>query len=62
VTAHLESGVEVTLPQGVGFRFCDCATYKQLSGRHLKEMDFGWWDEGRGKLVLLEPKTSGSAG
>ncbi|WP_437669558.1 hypothetical protein [Sorangium sp. So ce131] len=50
-----ESGFEVALPAG-GFRFCDIGAYRSLSGKNLKEIDFGWWDQRWHKLVLLELK------
>ncbi|WP_437914627.1 hypothetical protein WME73_02565 [Sorangium sp. So ce302] len=51
-----ESGLIVSLPDGASFRFADCPTYRTLSGRSLKEMDFGYWDDQRRRMVLLEVK------
>lgn len=50
-----ESGVEVRVPPG-GFRFCEVAAYRSLSGQGLKEMDVGFWDPARARLLLLELK------
>jgi len=52
----IESGFRVTVPDETSFRFCECCAYKSLSGLCLKEMDVGWWDTGKGKLVFLELK------
>lgn len=51
----VESGVEVRLPSG-GFRLAESPGYRPLSGQSLKEIDVGWWDTGRDRLVLLELK------
>ena len=51
-----ESGLIVSMPDGVWFRFEDCATYRRLNGRSLKEMDFGYWDEAYRCIFLLELK------
>ncbi|MEO5727999.1 MAG: hypothetical protein ABI134_09775, partial [Byssovorax sp.] len=51
-----ESGLLVSLPDGAWFRFQDCATYRRLNGRSLKEMDFGYWHEMHRCIVLLELK------
>jgi hypothetical protein len=53
-----ESGFRVTAP-APAFRFADLASYRALSGRHLKEMDVGWWEKspnGTNRLLLLELK------
>jgi hypothetical protein len=52
----IESGFVVRLPKATSFRFSECAAYKSLSGRFLKEMDVGWWDEKNSILILLELK------
>ncbi len=52
---YRESGIEILLPRQRHFRFQDLATYRTLSARHLKEMDFAWC-EADGTLVLLEVK------
>jgi hypothetical protein len=44
------------LPDGAWFRFEDCATYRRLNGRSLKEMDFSYWDEAHQCIKLLELK------
>jgi hypothetical protein len=51
---YQESGLKVSLSNNNYFRFCECPTYKQLSGSHLKEMDFGWWDQDKNYLYLME--------
>ncbi len=51
-----ESGPQITLPDGMYFRFQDIPEYKRLSGSHLKEMDFGWWDCSEKRFWLLEVK------
>lgn len=56
MTTYTESGIEVRLPDGQGFRFSECAAFQRLSGKHLKEMDFGWWDAPRSRVLLLEVK------
>lgn len=56
MVTYRESGLEVTLPDAEGFRFCDCPAYRDLSRFSLKEMDFGWWDNSKDTLWLLELK------
>ncbi len=51
-----ESGLQITLPDGMTFRFQDIPEYIRLKGQHLKEMDFGWWDTATNTLWLLEVK------
>lgn len=54
-----EEGYEFHLPDDRWFRFEDCETYRQLSGKSLKEMDFGWvvsGDEGVRQVWILEAK------
>jgi hypothetical protein len=51
-----ESGLRVTLPEGCSFRLEDCRAYQRLGGRQVSEMDFGWWDDGRQAIQLLELK------
>lgn len=50
--SYSESGLTVTLPTDSGFRFAELSGYLNLSGKHLKEMDFGW--AANGHLWLLE--------
>ncbi len=50
----VESGFTVRVPRASSFRFAEIEAYRKLSGKHLKEMDIGWWDDG--KLYLLELK------
>ncbi len=54
MSTYVESGLEVTLPDGEHFRFESLASYVSLSGQHVKEMDFAWLHDG--KLWLLEVK------
>ena len=56
VTVYSEPPFHVELPDDDTFRLQDCPAYKHLSGRHLKEMDFGWWDTSERVLWLLEIK------
>lgn len=56
MVVYSESPFEVDLPADDSFRFQDIPAYKRLKGRHLKEMDFGWWDLDRHTLWLLELK------
>ncbi len=56
MTTYFESGLEISPPSGCCFRFCDIDEYRKLSGRNLKEIDFGWWDDCTGRLILLEIK------
>lgn len=51
-----ESGLQITLPTGMFFRFQDIPAYQQLSGFNLKEMDFGWWNSTTNTLWLFEVK------
>ncbi len=52
-----ESGLRLTVPDGHWFRFADMAAYRALSGRHLSEMDVGWWDHSAaGTLWVVEIK------
>jgi len=52
----VDSGFEVSVDEDTSFRFAEFAPYKSLSGLHLKEMDVGWWDSGRARIVMLELK------
>lgn len=56
-----ESGLVLTLPDGLHFRFQDLPAYRRLSGCHLKEMDFAWVhedeDEDKRALYLLEVRS-----
>lgn len=54
MAVYEESGLRFDLPEGAHFRLAAAASYRPLSGQHLKEMDFCWVHEGR--LVLLEVK------
>jgi hypothetical protein len=54
VATYVESGLELNLPDGEHFRFASMATYSQVSGQQVKEMDFAWLHDG--KLWLLEVK------
>lgn len=54
--AYQESGLVITLPEDEHFRFHDCQAYQLLSGQHLKEMDFGWWQADKKVLWLIEIK------
>ena len=49
-----ESGLQITLPEGMYFRFQDIPEYIKLKGQHLREMDFSWWDTDTNTLWLLE--------
>ncbi len=51
-----ESGFKVIVPERQSFRFCENPTYQHLSGLRIKEMDIGWWEVSRNKLILLELK------
>ncbi|WP_437763270.1 hypothetical protein WMF27_41910 [Sorangium sp. So ce281] len=51
-----ESGFAFTPPDVAWFRFEDLPTYRRLSGAGVAEMDFTYWDPGRGRVVLLEVK------
>lgn len=54
MAVEVESGLEVTLPDGKSFRFSRSVTYQSLKGRALKEMDFGYKDDTADRLVLVE--------
>ncbi len=56
MSVYQESGLKLTLPEGQHFRFQDCQAYKSLMGQNLKEMDFGWWQEQKKRLWLIEIK------
>jgi hypothetical protein len=49
-----ESDLSISLPEGSSFRFAKTATYQRLGGRSLKEMDFGYFDEAKGSILLVE--------
>jgi hypothetical protein len=51
-----ESGLRVALPDEGSFRLSACRTYQGISGRRVSEMDFGWWDEAKQSISLLEIK------
>jgi hypothetical protein len=53
MNTDLESLIEAEMPSGSFFRFQNLGSYKGLSGRGLKEMDFVWW-VGDDTLYLLE--------
>jgi hypothetical protein len=53
----IESGFRVELSPDKSFRFCDIPTYKSgLKRWSVSEMDFGYWDEERKAICLLELK------
>ena len=52
----IESGFKVTVREETSFRLCECTAYQSLSSLSLKEMDVGWWDAGKSKLIILELK------
>lgn len=54
MAVYEESGLRLTLPDGAHFRLAATVGYRDLSGQHLKEMDFAWVHDG--KLVFLEVK------
>lgn len=51
-----ESGITVTFPDNLTFRFCDCRGHKNLSSFHFKEMDVSWYNQSERKLWLIELK------
>ena len=52
-----ESGFRVDLPPESGFRFCDLRSYRsELKKWTISEMDFGYRDEARQELCLVELK------
>ena len=53
VDVHDERPFRVELPSGNNFRFQDMPAYQSLSGRRLKEMDFGWWEGPPGNTLWL---------
>lgn len=55
MAVYRESGLSLDLPDGQHFRFADLGGYRELSGQHLKEMDFAWVNGG--KLFLLEVRS-----
>lgn len=52
----IESGFKITIPEAHSFRFDENPAYQRLSGVDLKEMDIGWWDTAKNKLILIELK------
>lgn len=56
LTAYIESGLKIELDSAISFRLADTKFYRARSGLHLKEMDFGWWDNETRTLWLLEVK------
>jgi len=58
MTRHIycESGVNIDLSRYSHFRFENCEGYRKISGCNVKEIDFGWWNEGEKCLYLLEIK------
>jgi len=56
MTNYTESGLQVSLPDGNNFRFQDLTVYTKLKGKHLKEVDYCWWDTSKNKFWLLEVK------
>jgi hypothetical protein len=53
---HYESGLHVELPHDRCFRLDLCQRVRELKGRGLAEMDYGWWDPGARTMHLLELK------
>jgi hypothetical protein len=51
---YREHGLTALLSDDNYFRFCECETYRKLSGNYLREMDFGWWDINTDYLYLME--------
>jgi len=51
-----ESGLQVALPDESGFRFADLPAYSSLKGCGISEMDYGWSDDEKAALCLLEVK------
>jgi len=51
---YKESGLAISLADDNYFRFCECITYRKLSGSYLREIDFGWWDAEESYLYLME--------
>jgi len=51
-----ESGINIDLRGHSHFRFEDCEGYRKIKGWHVKEIDFGWWNEEEECLYLLEIK------
>ncbi|RLB90987.1 MAG: hypothetical protein DRH50_11635 [Deltaproteobacteria bacterium] len=52
----IESGFKVIVPNETSFRLCENPVYRSLSGLGLKEMDIGWWDNAKSKLLFFELK------
>ncbi len=52
----VESGIEVSFQHDTWFRLSEMEPYRRLSGKRLKEMDFGYWDGGSETLWLIELK------
>ena len=55
MSIYEESGLHITVPRD-SFRIQDLSSYKELCGKHLKEMDFCWLDNDNGNLYLMEVK------
>lgn len=51
-----ESGMRIEYPDSNSFRIGELDAYKRLSGKHLKEMDLGYWDAEKETLWLVELK------
>jgi hypothetical protein len=51
-----EGRFTIELPEDRYFRFESCETYVGISGKDVKEMDFGWLDAGGDTLWLMEFK------
>ena len=51
-----EPGFRFHPPDTPWFRFADCHAYRKFNNRGIREMDFSYWDEAAGRLVLLELK------
>ncbi|MDP8207033.1 MAG: hypothetical protein P9L92_10250 [Candidatus Electryonea clarkiae] len=56
MTDFEESGMKITLPDNDCFRFEDITALSNIRNKGLKDMDFGWWDNSKNVLFLLEVK------
>jgi hypothetical protein len=57
-----ESGLRITLPEETAFRFADMRAYGKLKGCQVSEMDFGWRNEEKGAVCLMEIKDYSAPG
>ncbi len=51
-----EGNFSIELPKNQCFRFESCDTYVEISGKDVKEVDFGWMETGAQTLWLMEFK------